>query len=190
MTSSARRGEEAGFTLIELLAVIAILGVISFALTEALILGFKTTDGTIADVSRSAGIQVLEPYFTRDAQSAEVVTSTDSTCASGPVFLNLRWSEQGGTRTVSYALDPPTGGEHELVRWSCSGGGAADRRVLGHFTHDPAGPSPVTASCDEALVCPATPDLTAPSTITLSIQTDPSASPAAATKLTVRRRTT
>ena len=190
-----RLGDEDGFSLIELLAVIAILGVVSFALTESLILGFETTDRTIGDVSRSAGVNTLQPYFTRDVQSAEMVSTGDPTCATVPVLLHLTWTDEGAARAVSYSLVPPTGGEQDLVRWSCTGTGdeAPDRRVLGHFSHDPAGPPPLAATCDEDNdpdidLCPVTPGT--PATVTLAIQTDPSAAPATATKLTVRRRTT
>lgn len=192
MSARRPRLDEAGFSLIELLAVIAILGVVSFALTESLILGFKTTDRTIGDVSRSAGVNTLEPYFTRDVQSAELVSTGDPTCAPDPVFLHLTWTDEGAARASSYSLVPPTGGEQDLVRWSCTGAGAPDRRVLGHFSHDPAGPPPLAVTCDEdpdpdADLCPVAPDK--PATVTLAIQTDPSAVPGAATKLTVRRRT-
>lgn len=181
------RGDEGGFTLIELLAVISILGIITFVLTESLILALKTTDGTIAQVSRSAAIQILEPYFTGDAQSAETA-DTAPTCGSAPAFLHLRWHEEGGgAKDVSYALVPPdaSDGEQELIRWTCTGAVGPVRQILGHFSHAP-GQSPMTATCDD-LQCPATPGT--PTTITLAIQTDPSASPPPATQLTVRRRT-
>jgi prepilin-type N-terminal cleavage/methylation domain-containing protein len=190
---SARPGRgqhEAGFSLVELIVVVAILGVISSVLTEALILGLRTTDGTIANVSRAAGVQILEPYFTADAHSAEVVwTDPTPTCASGPAFVHLRWTESGSVvRTVGYGLDPAVGPDQELVRVSCVASGPPERKVLGHFTHDPAGPQPVSVACD-AGPCPTVPGA-AVATVTLLIQVDPSPAPPAPISLTVRRRLT
>lgn len=190
MRAAARPSrDEAGFTLVELLASIAILGIISFALTEALILGFKTTDGTIAKVSRSAGVQLLEPVFTADVQRAERVwTGPDPSCAADPAFIRLKFTEQAGAETtVAYGLDPSTGGEQQLIRWSCTGGGAPSQRILGHFTHDPAGPQPISVTCGPG-PCPDAPGTDPPVTVTLVIQTDPSAVPAQPANLTVRRR--
>lgn len=179
--AAGRGGDEAGFTLVEVLAVISILGVIAYALTESVILGLRTTDATAASSSRSVAVQTLSSYFTGDAQSADEVSTTDPDCAAEPVFLHLTWTDQAVSRAVSYGLDPPAGPEQELVRWSCAAGGSADRKVLGHFSRnpDPAAP-PVSASCD-GVPCPATPG--APATITLDIQSEPPLS------LTVRRRT-
>lgn len=167
---------DAGFTLVELLVVIAILGIIGYPLTESLILGLRTTDATAASSSRSVAIQALSSYFTGDAQSAETVLFTDSSCATQPVFLNLEWSDKMTTQKVSYSLDPVSGPEQDLIRWSCTGtGGSPERRVLGHFSRgaDTTQP-PVVASCAELPAC---------RTITLTFPPDP------ALTLTVRRRT-
>ena len=176
-----RGGDESGFTLVELLAVVAILGVIGYALTESVILGFRTTDATAASSSRSVAVQTLTSYFTGDAQSADEVSTNDPGCATEPVFLHLTWTDQSVARSVSYGLHPVAGPEQELVRWSCAGGGAPDRKILGHFSQNPSpGAVPVSARCDGA-VCPATPGT--PATVTLEVQSTPTLS------LTVRRRT-
>jgi len=182
MTGASRRCRgDAGFTLTELLVVTVILSVIGFALTEAIILGLRTTDATAASSSRSTSAQTLASYFTDDAQSAQTVSAADGSCATGPVFLHLTWTDQV-RKDVSYGLDPVGGDDQDVVRWSCAGGGAPDRRILGHFTRDGtvgAG-EPVVVTCDGG-DCPA--NAGAPTVITLHIDDTP------ALDLTVRRRT-
>jgi len=184
-----RRPSEAGFTLVEVLVTVAILGVISFALTESIILGLRTTDDTAGRISAAATVHALSSYFTRDTQSAEEVSVTDSDCAPADpgVFLHLRWTELGavggGTTRVSYALDPPAGREQDVIRWMCTAGSTGpDRRVLGHLSHLGAAAA-LSASCDGA-PCPTEPGV--PARVTLSVNAEPAAPP---TVLTVRRRT-
>lgn len=175
---------DAGFTLVELLVVIAVLGIIGYPLTESLILGLRTTDATAASSSRSVAIQGLSSYFTGDAQSAEMVSTTDSSCATRKtpppqavqVFLHLEWTDKTETRMVEYSLDPVSGPEQDLIRWSCTGtGGAPEERILGHFSRPAdATEPPVVASCAELPAC---------RTITLTFSADPELT------LTVRRRT-
>lgn len=192
-TAASRDDGEGGFTLIELLAVIAILGVISFALTEAVILGFKTTDAVTNDVTRSAGVQALRSYFTGDAQRADqastlAISAPPCAAPSGDFLLYLSWTDQGTARDVSYSLDadtPPVAGQRELVRRSCTSGVTSDTRMLGHFDFDPAERLPVLAQCDPACSSPSQ-----PATITLSILTNRPKDPLVAVDLTVRRRTT
>ena len=190
-----RRDDESGFTLVELLVAIVILGLIAFSLTEAVILGLKTTDATAASSSRSVAAQTLTSYFTDDVQSAETVDTTAPSClnggpVAGSVFLHLAWTDrqvradQQVRRDVSYALDPPGASEQELVRWSCSDGGARASRILGHFTRDGSvgAAEPVAAACGAAPACPSTPAASPPATVTLTIQAAPSLT------LTVHRR--
>lgn len=179
---------ERGFTLIELLVSIVILSIIGVVLTGAVILGFRTTDGTAANVSRSTATRTAARYFTDDVQRADTVSTTDPDCATSlpGVLVHFRWVEGNTNRSVSYALDPPTGTDQELLRLACTeGGGTPSKTFLGHFTHDAAAPPPVAVLCDGA-PCPSDPE--APAEITLQIRTDPSASPPPPSELTVRRR--
>lgn len=193
--AGSQRRDERGFTLIELLAVISILGIVSFALTEAVILGLKTTDAVTTDVARSAGVQALRSYFTGDAQRAKQASTGDTTCAtSAPgmtVVLHLYWTDQSAAREVAYSLEDDgaaIAGQSELVRRTCTAAGVTlDKRRLGLIEFDPAGPPPLRAQCDDA-PCPAA--LSAPSTITLTILTNRSRDPSVPVDLTVRRRTT
>lgn len=187
MTARGHEQGEGGFTLVELLAVVTILGLISFALTEAFIVGLRTTDANTDNLSRSVAVQALQSYFTGDAQSAKLVSTVDPApvCAPSPgVFLHLSWTDAGATRDVSYSLDAdptPVAGERELVRWSCTAGGAPDKHMLGRLTFDPSGPQPVQALCDDA-ACPAAPGT--PDVIALRILTP------IALDLAVQRRAT
>lgn len=202
-SAKSNGADEAGFTLIELLAVISILGIISFALTEAVILGLKTTDATANDSFRSAGVQALQSFFTSDAQSATLVSTADPAPQCAPaaatprVFLHLSWNDQGKARDVSYSLEddiPAVAGQSEVVRWSCSGDGAPDKRMLGRLNYDSA-VAPELAQC-RPVACQAMPSRF--DTITLKVPTDrpeevtnPSGPvPPAAVEMTVRRRTT
>ena len=191
--AGATRGE-AGFSLVELLAVIAILGVISFALTESLIVGFKTTDGTTREIAHAVNVQAMKSYFTGDAQSAKLVSSKDpaptpACTSSTEVFLHLSWTDQDNrARKVSYSFEPETAevpGERELVRWSCANGVLDSKRPLGHCSVDPIAPLPVQARCDTA-ACPTPPDPPGrPVTVTMNIA---SQEPPTSIELKVRRR--
>ena len=194
LRSRARLTSQRGLTLVELLAAITILGVISFALTESIIVGLRTTDGTAANISGSIGTQSAASYFSGDAQSADEVsngwTGCPGTADPGGVFLHMGWTDQDDlgattTRSVNYAFDPPspTATEMQLIRWSCDGiSGAASSRNLGLFTRKVDDPLPVSVTCD-GVPCPVTP--AAPDQITMTIKSHPTHP---ANDITVTRR--
>jgi len=202
-TARCRTNDEGGFTLIELLAVIAILGVISFGLTEAVILGFKTTDAVTTDVTRFVGVEALRSYFTDDVRRADEVFNPgpegDPCATSSDPFLHLSWTEAGGTVTdVAYSLEadsPAVAGQAQLVRWSCATAGGKAKRMLGLLEFDPAGPAPVEALCtypgaSAATACQPLPTDLEPATVTLKVLTNRPKDPPVPLELTVRRRTT
>lgn len=208
---SGRSHDEGGFTLIELLAVISILGVISFTLTEAVILGFKTTDAVTTDVTRVVGVQTLRSYFVDDVRRAEKVSdpvpqSLDPCSASPEAILYLTRTDDDGTgREVAYVLEAntPVAGERQLVRWECTVTGpsnnpsrSAAERELGLLEFDPAGALPVQALCDGATcppgpaVVPPDPAKFEPATVTLRLLTNRPKDLPTSIDFTVRRRTT
>lgn len=174
---------------------ISILGIISFVLTEAVISGLKTTDGTASRISGAVASQTLASYFSRDAQSAQTVATDtecmnrDSSSTTASVVIRLTWNDQGTERTASYGLDPAAGDEQELLRWSCTNSDATnyDRRVIGHFSRKSSPDQPVVATCDPDGPGPEPPAACsgAPRTITLTLKPDVSA---ATQELTVGRR--
>ena len=205
-TAGRRTSDEGGFTLIELLAVIAILGVISFGLTEAVILGFKTTDAVTTDVTRFVGVQALRSYFTDDVRRADQAfdpgPAGDPCATSSDALLHLSWTEAGGTITdVAYSLEadsPAVAGQAQLVRWSCTTSGPPAKRMLGLLEFDPAGPAPVEALCaypgatppGASTACQPLPTDPEPATITMRVLTNRPKDPPVPLELTVRRRTT
>jgi hypothetical protein len=112
--------------LIEVLVVTVILGIISYGLTEIVILTLKTTDATANRVSESTAAQTVGSFFTGDAQSAETVSRADTECtqldpAEGVVTMS--WKDQSVTNVATYAMHRPGPSlpALELLRWSCPG---------------------------------------------------------------------
>lgn len=183
-----RRRDERGFTLVELLTAVVVLGIVGAAVTQGIVVTLRTTDGSVARISGSIASEALTSYFSADASSAEtVVVPAGPACApvgTSGVFLRLTWNDNDpanpGPRMTEYALDPATGGEQELVRWHCNASPTPSRRVLGQFVHDPSGPPPVVARCDDA-VCPAA---SSPEEVSLLVRIED----APASEVTVRRR--
>ena len=120
---------EAGVTLVELLVVIAISGLVIPILTGALVLGWKTTDATIASLGDSKNRQLAPSLFTRDAQNALTVdtTAADTTCVSAgdTLLVRMRWTETAVSgvavnRAAAWVLS--TGVERLVERRYCSAG--------------------------------------------------------------------
>jgi len=123
---SNRQGE-AGLTLVELLVVVAISGFVVPVLTGALVMGWKTTDATVASLSDSRNRQLAPSLFTRDAQNAKAIdtTTSDTTCVNvgDTLLVRLRWTETDGSgvavnRVAAWVLT--TGAERLLERRYCA----------------------------------------------------------------------
>lgn len=97
MTTRPPLRSDGGVTLVELLVAAAIMGLVVPAITGALIIGWRTTDATVASLSDSRNRLLLPSTFTRDVQSAVSVdtSAADSTCtqAGDTLVVRLRWTE-------------------------------------------------------------------------------------------------
>lgn len=127
MTTRPALRPDSGVTLVELLVAAAIMGLVVPAITGALIIGWRTTDATVASLSDSRNRLLLPSLFTRDVQSAATVdTSTaDTTCtqAGDTVVVRMRWTETPATgspvaRVTTY-VTRAGGGQTLLERRFC-----------------------------------------------------------------------
>lgn len=140
------RRREDGFTLIEVLLVVVILGFISGALTESIILGLRTTEATERIVSGSLDRQLASTYFYGDVQSSdEVATDAAKACpVSTPGTVTLRWNDAGVAKAASYSVDPTEG---NLVRRYCEDGALKAQNTVASSL---AAADPVTVTCAPA----------------------------------------
>jgi prepilin-type N-terminal cleavage/methylation domain-containing protein len=110
----ARMRRDDGFTLIELLIGTVILGIISGAIAQALIVGFTTTGDTSQRFSESHDAQISSAYLANDVQSAKTVSvaAGGSSCASATNLVDLTYSDG---KVASYSCGP-SGGETRVTR--------------------------------------------------------------------------
>ncbi len=149
--------DEGGFTLVELIVAISILAIITVAVTEAALIGLRTTDATTQRVTESAGAQNAANYFLTDAQSAISFTPGSGRC-DNTTTATFAWTEHtssasGTARAASYACTSAG----ELIRTSYASGAATGQQ---HLVSDV---TSLSLSC--ASSC------SAPSTVTLRVTT-------------------
>lgn len=131
---------DAGLTLVELLAAVAITGVVIPAVTSALIVGWRTTDDTIARLSDNRNRAITPSLWTRDAQSATTVDNNAAvlTCLSAGDTLLARftWTETPltGATVTRVAAWVWTGSTTKLVerRYCAAGGGITSSVATAH----------------------------------------------------------
>jgi len=139
---SARRTvvrSEAGFTLVEMLMTVAILGIITLPLTNAMVIGLRSSDRTAKVLVTSADRQMLTNYLSPDALSATGATTSAAAsggclAADGTRVVLLTWSEWTGVAT-DYASDyrlVPVGTTNRLVRDRCVAGSTAEEVTVAH----------------------------------------------------------
>ncbi|HZU78665.1 MAG TPA: hypothetical protein VE991_02010, partial [Acidimicrobiales bacterium] len=117
-TSGSDATAETGFTLIEVILVVILAPMIVGAIALASITvmrGVSTTNpnSTANNVADSTDAQLISAYFTRDVQSAALITTSSS--ASNPAVCG-----SGGAMLVSFAW--PATPTSEVTYWTSAGG--------------------------------------------------------------------
>lgn len=147
-----------GFTVVELLVAVVILGIVIGAVTAAIIVGLRTTDGTQQRLAESHNAQMASSFFVQDVESADMVSVPGTQCTgtgTTPV-VSFSWSEHasatgaGVPKVASYVVEqdaPGPGAEKRLVRRFCSGTPLADAGevTIGHFPLSVVAPTVVCA---------------------------------------------
>jgi prepilin-type N-terminal cleavage/methylation domain-containing protein len=139
---SGRRSirSEAGFTLPEMLMAVAVLGIIIVPLTNAMVVGLRTSGRTASVLVTSADRQMLTNYFPPDALSATAATAdpaaTACIIADGTRVVLFTWSEFVGAPVPdTYASDyrlVTNGTRTTLVRNRCVLTSTAEQVVVAH----------------------------------------------------------
>src|SRR6266568_1910489 len=123
----ARR--EDGFTLAELLISTVILAIIFGVITEAMIVGLRTTDSTDQRIRESVDAQLASVYFSRDVQAATSVAVGNATCGGAASVVTFSWTDPaaaGVTKRASYVLNA-----QGLTRWFCQTGQPDSQKTIG-----------------------------------------------------------
>jgi prepilin-type N-terminal cleavage/methylation domain-containing protein len=131
---------EAGFTLVEMLMAVAVLGIIGLPLTNAMVVGLRTSDRTAKVLVTSADRQMLTTYLAPDALSATAATRDGAATggcltAGGARVVLLNWSEFDGVFNTNYASDyrlVPDGTVNRLVRDRCVVGSPPNEITVAH----------------------------------------------------------
>lgn len=145
---SARRDDD-GFTLVELLISIALLGVVTAAISAAYIVFLQNGTYTSERDDHSGGAIVTASYLERDAASATTATTGGTTCSGSTNHLLFTWDEYtasvtnpspapgGGTYRAAYVVSVdttsvPAGGgtRYKLERVYCPASGGTERSTI------------------------------------------------------------
>lgn len=111
-----------GMTLVELTISIALLGIVTAAVTGAIIFGLKATNDTFSRLEQNMSSQQVNRWLTGDIYASEASTTSSAVC--GPANLALSWRSSATAastdRITSWYLNGTS-----LVRKTCTSAGAA-----------------------------------------------------------------
>jgi prepilin-type N-terminal cleavage/methylation domain-containing protein len=110
-----------GFTLVELLVAMTLTAMIVPVLTGALVIGWRTTDATIARIGDTRDRQLVPSLFTRDIMSSQTFATTGTACTQGGDTLVVRL-------TMAEPQDATTPPAARTVAWVLTSGLTLDRR--------------------------------------------------------------
>ena len=85
---------DAGFTLVELLVAVAISALVLPVLGATMVIGYRTTDATVASLGDTRDRQIVPSLFVADVQSATTVEATGAGCLLTGDTLVLRLTRQ------------------------------------------------------------------------------------------------
>lgn len=130
------RRDSAGFTLVELLITSIIVGIVTFAVGTALLIGIKTTFETGERLGQSNSSQQLGQYLLPDVASAapggvNTLPGAPFGCSgptpAGPSVLALTWTDKftGSATRAVYRYEAP-----DLLRYTCTPGGSPSRTTV------------------------------------------------------------
>lgn len=136
---TAVRGD-AGLTLVELLVTVAISALVLPVLAATLVIGYRTTDATVAQLGDTRDRQIVPSLFASDVQSATIVDASGAAgCPLGGGTLVLRLSRQETpvtgaviNRVVAW-VTTVSAGMTLLERRSCDDSSGA-MELVGHVT--------------------------------------------------------
>lgn len=121
-----------GFTLVELLITVTIIPLVMGAIGLALMGIFSLQGSASGRLTDSGGAQVISSTFLKDVQSAQMITTENSTsnpgspqCGPGTQLLGLRWNGANSNYLdyVSYVTAPNSNpASYSLYRQFCSNG--------------------------------------------------------------------
>lgn len=121
-----------GFTLVELILVISLMGVVSLAVTAALILGIRTSNDTYTRFDQSNAAMAVNRLLGADMMAAEgpvLVNSTSDAACGGPAPLKM-WSRSAASSSVRDTLVVWRVAGDELFRVVCIGDVQTDSKVV------------------------------------------------------------
>lgn len=128
----SRVAADVGLTLVELLVTVAITALVLPVLGATMVVGYRTTDATVARLEDTRDRQIVPSLFADDVQSATTVDATGAAgCPLGGGTLVLRLSRQETSITgtvvtrVAAWLTTASAGTTLLERRSCNNASGA-----------------------------------------------------------------